>query len=84
MVVNEKICSMKEKVNLHALAVKLCEGQPVFFQGHSIRARVIPQNYWACYFCDMDCLCNEDMRDLCLECDDYDRKKHILYLLSTK
>lgn len=71
---------MKKKISIHELAVKLCEGQAVYFRGHFIRARVIPDNYWSCYNCSMDCLCHKDMQDLCLECDNYDRKKHILYL----
>ena len=76
----EKICSLEENVDIHALAVKLCEGQSVFFEGHIIRARVIPFEDWTCYWCSMSDICNGRIYALCEECDAYEHKKHRLYL----
>ena len=78
---SEKICSMKKKLDLHALAVKLCEGEVVFFQGLFIRARAVTPGHWSCFHCNMDCLCLDGIKDLCMECDNYDGKMHILYLV---
>lgn len=77
---SEKICSMKEPIDLHALAVKLCGGQSVFFEGHVIGATIIPFEEWSCYWCSMSDICNMRILDLCAECDAYEHKKHRLYL----
>lgn len=70
---------MKSSV-LHRLAVKLCEGQAVFFKGHFIRAKAVHRSWRVCDECSMDSICDEDMGDLCFECDMTDDKTHILYL----
>ena len=54
------------------------------FQGHVIRARVVPDEHWACYFCSISNICNMQMLDLCAECDAYEHKEHILYLDESK
>ena len=75
----------KRKIEtLHEKAVKLCQGQPVLFDGLVIGARVVPDGFDACMECQMDCLCRIEMTDLCTECDGYDHKKHLLYLWSEK
>lgn len=75
---------MKKKINIHELAVKLCEGQVVWFQGHAIRAVKVTDGFDVCFYCDMDSLCTKEKGDLCAECDDYDQKYHILQLVSKK
>lgn len=71
---------MKSFKELYELAAELCDGQEVFFQGLRIRARVIPDNDWSGIFCGLSSLCQLDMTHLCMMCDAFDGKKHILYL----
>lgn len=66
---------------LHEIAVRLCEGQPVWFNGHLIRAFDYKGNENACFDCTMDCLCNMEMTDLCAECDGYHHHQHYLALV---
>lgn len=65
---------------IHEIAVRLCEGQAVWFNGHLIRAFDYKGNEAACFDCRMDCLCNNDMCDLCAECDGYHHHQHYLVL----
>lgn len=70
--------------NLHKIAVRLCEGQAVWFNGHLIRAIDYKGNVAACNECTMDCLCNNDMFNLCAECDGYHHHHHFLALVDNK
>lgn len=64
--------------SLHDLAVGLCEGAMIEFNSLFIRAKVVEYVDDPCDVCDMDCLCHEEMSDLCAECDAYDGKRHKL------
>lgn len=75
----------KRKIEtLHDKAVKLCEGQPVLFDGLVIGAQVVPDGFNPCMECQMDSLCRMEMTNLCAECECYDHKKHLLYLWHKK
>lgn len=67
-----------ELKSLHSKAVLLSQGGIVECNGHWLRAIVIPENYNACLYCEVNAVCNMEMCDLCSECDGYSRKKHIL------
>lgn len=69
---------MKKELSKHEMAVRLCEGGIVVYQGFAIAAEEIPEDECACMICQMDCVCNMEMMDLCAECDCYNRKKHYL------
>lgn len=77
---------MDKKVNkfidnkLHDLAVKLCEGEVISFNTHSIKAKDFFDEDLPCYDCDMDSICDVQMSNLCAECDAYHRHNHILVL----
>ena len=70
----------KKQQTLHDLAVRLCEKAVVFYDGQFVRAKVINSRGNACNVCKMDSACTEKLRHLCLECDLYDRKQHILVI----
>ena len=65
---------------MHAKAVKLCEGQTVWVGSHMVRAKRIPFELNPCYECEMDSICDPEMCTLCEECDAYDGHPHILCL----
>lgn len=69
---------------LHKLAVRLCEGDVIWFKTHSIRAVDFFGEGIECNYCEMDSICDKDMSDLCAECDAYHRHKHILVLCINK
>lgn len=69
---------MKKELSKHEMAVRLCEGGIVIFGGFAIVAEEIAEDEDACMTCQMDCVCDEEFRDLCAECDSYNRKKHYL------
>lgn len=66
---------------LHEIAVRLCEGQAVMYNGHMLRAVDYSGEDYACYDCAMDCLCHKDMSNLCIECDEYHHHQHYLVLM---
>lgn len=70
---------MKAK-SLHDLAVRLCEGGTVWYEGHSLVAIEIPPEMDVCNCCHLDSICNPNIRELCIECDSYDGKVHVLNL----
>ena len=59
---------VKQKT-LHDLAIALCEGQNVWFKNHTIRFISMNVDSIGCEVCDIDCLCDMDMQDLCTTCD---------------
>lgn len=65
-------------MTLHEMAVRLCEGGSVYYGGYFIKAKVVDEETDPCIKCRMDCVCHYDMATLCHECDEYNRKKHIL------
>ena len=73
---------MKEK-ELHTLAVRLCEGDIVQFNGHFIMAKEVPEGN-PCYECQMDSICDLSMTDLCAECDGYTHTKHYFQLVNER
>jgi hypothetical protein len=68
----------------HDMAVRLCEGGEVFFQGYWLKSATVPFEVNACDECTMDCICHDAMIDLCSACDDYDRRNHLLYFANEK
>lgn len=70
---------MKTK-SLHDLAVRLCEGGNVWFEGHNLVAIELPDVDDACKMCHMDSICNHNIRELCVECDALVNKDHCLKL----
>ena len=73
----------KSETTLHELAVKLCEGNVIFYNGHFLRAVSINTHWDVCNECELDSICtNNDgaINELCAYCDDYDNKYHILKL----
>ena len=67
-----------EEYDLHARAVRLCEGGAVPCSGHFVVLRNAPEGFTSCCMCKMDSACDLEMHDLCSECDDYDHKRHYL------
>lgn len=68
----------QKKMTKHDMAVRLCEGGVVDFGGYALKAKDVGREENPCYLCSMDCVCNMEMCDLCAECDDLTRTKHIL------
>lgn len=73
-----------KRMSLHDMAVRLCEGGVVEYNSLFLKATTVPDEEIACDVCRMDCLCHGNMIDLCSACDDYDRRKHLLYLANEK
>lgn len=69
-----------KKQTLHEKAVILCEGGVVWHEGHAIRAGVYVGEDSPCDVCNMDCICHMSMAEQCVECNNYDGKKHYLIL----
>ena len=65
---------------LHEKAVRLCEGGAVEINGLWVKTKVVEGQVDPCDICEMDCLCRMDMVELCAACENYDNKKHLLYL----
>ena len=70
----------KQEPSLHELAVRLCEGDTVYFEGHFIKAVKVPSGFSCCDECDLDSICRHPISYLCLECDNYDGESHLLKL----
>lgn len=75
---------MKKLPSLHDLAVRLCEGDTVWFEGHSLKAVEVAEDLNPCYECDLDSVCVYDVQVLCDECDRYTGTKHLLKLAHRK
>lgn len=73
-----------KQMSRHDMAVRLCEGGEVFFQGYWLKAIAVPEEENPCELCRMDCICRMEMTDLCAECDGYGRCKHLLYFANEK
>lgn len=70
----------KKKMTLHEKAVRLSEGGAVEIDSLVVMAKRVGDDTMPCDICEMDCLCHQEMADLCSELDSYDRFMHILYL----
>lgn len=68
-------------ISLHDLAIALCEKRNVWFHCHTIRLVEVVGDGNPCDLCDMDCLCDMEMVDLCSECYAILRKPCILKLV---
>ena len=73
-----------KKNSLHDLAVRLCEGGVVWYEGHSLVAIELQDDDDACLMCHMDSICNHNISELCRECDLLVDKKHCLNLWECK
>ena len=79
------ICVMsriRREKTLHQLAIALCEGRNVWFENHTIRLVPTEDDVTPCEVCEMDCLCDMDMVDLCGECTILRRKDGFLQLVT--
>ena len=70
----------KKKMTLHEKAVKLSVGGAVEINGLVVKSKRVGDHIIPCDVCDMDCLCDEEMKGLCSELNSYDIFKQILYL----
>lgn len=73
-----------KQMSLHDMAVRLCEGGEVFFQGYWLKSATVPIEVNECDVCPMDRICNFAMINLCSACDNYDRRNHLLYFANEK
>lgn len=73
-----------KQMSLHDRAVRLCEGGIVECSGHYIKAKDVGKEEHPCWLCSMDSACNQEMCDLCFECDELTRSGHILYFAYEK
>lgn len=73
----------KSKANsIHELAIALCEKRNVWFHGHTIRLVEVVGNGNPCELCEMDCLCDMEMTDLCGTCYALLRRECLLQLVT--
>ena len=79
---------MKQKrsseLSIHDLAIALCEKRNVWFNGHTLRLVELIDNGSSCELCDMDCLCDKEVAQLCWECDTLLRKPCCLELVTSR
>lgn len=73
---------IRREKTLHQLAIALCEGRNVWFENHTIRLVPTEDDVTPCEVCEMDCLCDMDMVDLCGECTILRRKDGFLQLVT--
>lgn len=70
---------MKNKsYSLHDMAIRLCEGGVIEYGGYFLKAKNLGIEEDPCTLCNMDCVCDINMTDLCAECDSITHSKHIL------
>lgn len=68
--------------SLHTKAIRLLEGGAVSVMGLAVRIGYCEIPSEACMYCNMDCLCvmDNEMCQLCSECDSISGKSCILIL----
>ena len=66
------------KNTLHEMAVRLAEGGIVEIGGQFVRAIDVERVDNPCNLCYMDCVCGEELSELCTEVDRYTNSPHIL------
>lgn len=69
---------MKKENSLHAMAVRLAKGDKVEIGGQFVRAIEVVCVDNPCDLCNMDCVCGEELSELCSEVDKYTHSPHIL------
>lgn len=72
----------KKAISIHELAIALCEKRNVWFHNHTIRLVELFAGDDPCFFCDMDCLCDMEMVELCGECYSILRRPCLLKLVT--
>ena len=70
-----------KRMTLHDKAVRLCEGGVVWCMGHYVKAQVVQMDDLPCIDCNMDSICQDELCDLCAECDNLTNENHILILV---
>lgn len=73
-----------QEPTLHELAIRLCEGGTVYFEGHFLKAVKVPSGFSCCDECDLDSICHDTISSLCCECDNYVGEYHLLKLINGK
>lgn len=66
--------------SLHEMAVRLCEGGKVYYNGHFWTTKVVENVDNPCDICKVDYECCMPIFDLCTEVECYDHKRHILVM----
>lgn len=66
--------------SLHDMAVTLCEGGVIEFNGHEFRARKAIDPFTPCAECWVDSECHGLVSDLCNELDEYSGVRNILIM----
>lgn len=71
------------KNSVHEKAIRLVEGGIVDVNGHSVQLVKDPYMFDPCYCCEMDCLCHKDneMYNVCVECDNITQMDCFLVLI---
>lgn len=72
-----------KEMSLHDKAIRLLEGGVVACSGHAVRVVGVIDNDKSCLLCDMDSACDDEMIELCAECDSITHSKHILKFAHT-
>lgn len=67
-----------KKESLHDLAVRLCEGDTVEFNGLYLKSNTVSSGNISCWACQMYGACTVRFSELCMECDLTDHKTHHL------
>lgn len=75
---------LKKAVSIHDLAIALCEKRNVWFHNHTIRLVEVVGDSSPCELCDMDCLCDMEMLELCDQCSTLLRKQCLLKLVTLR
>lgn len=70
----------KKKLTLHQKAIRLLEGGFVDVDGHSVAAKVAPNDDFSCDICEMDSICHAEMSELCNEVSYIKQKDYYLVL----
>lgn len=74
----------KKAISIHELAIALCEKRNVWFHNHTIRLVEVIGDSNPCELCDMDCLCDMEMVDLCGACYALLKRPCLLKLVTQK
>lgn len=73
--------SKRKEMTIHEKAVRLCEGGVVWCMGHYVKAQVVQMGDLPCFDCKMDSICQDELCDLCAECDHLTNEDHMLVLV---
>lgn len=72
------------ELSLHDLVIALCEKRNVYFHGHTLRLVELIGNGDSCELCDMDCLCDKEMVELCCACETLIKEPCCLKLVNSR